>query len=153
MKYFEIVMKYLIGIEIGLISIEDFADFIDDQISELENVPDIYIEISLNINKGIKELSTIISNYCYENRMDLTQNQTDKITKDILTIIKEKYLNEEINTKECVEFMHKLSLQFNDLSKMNCIEDYYNLAIQGIVYTLEDVENMITQIFKENSIT
>lgn len=152
MKYFEIVMKYLIEIEIGLISTEDFADFIDNQISELENVPDIYIEISLNINKGIKELSTIISNYCYENRMDLTQNQIDKITKDILTIIKEKYLNGEINTKECVEFMHKLSLQFNDSSKMNCVEDYYNLAMQGVFYTSEDVDNMITQIFKENNV-
>lgn len=148
MDSFEEVMKYKIGIETGIISIEEFLEFIDNEMSRLDNIPDIYIEVALHINKGVKKLLSAISDYCKDNRLGLTNSQEDKIKKYLLNILKDKYLSKKIDMKECTHCIYQIALYFGDLSELNVIEDYYELATQGICYTLEEVDSMIREIFE-----
>ena len=115
----------------------------------LDNIPDIYIEVALHINKGTKELLSAISDYCKDNRLVLTSSQEDKIKKYLLNIVKDKYLSKKIDMKECTHCIYQVALYFGDLSELNVIEDYYELATKGIYYKLEDVDNMIKKIFEE----
>lgn len=149
MNYFEEIMKYKIGIETEIISIEEFSEFIDSEMSRLDNIPNIYIEVALHINKGVKELLKAISDYCNDNRLRLTESQEDKIKKYLLNIVKDKYLNKKIDMKECTHCMYLIALCFGELSELNVIEDFYELATQGIYYTLEEVDNMIKEIFEK----
>ncbi len=149
MEFFEEIMKYKIGIETEIISIEEFSKFIDNEMIRLDNIPDIYIEVALHINKGTKELLSAISDYCKDNRLVLTSSQEDKIKKYLLNIVKDKYLSKKIDMKECTHCIYQVALYFGDLSELNVIEDYYELATKGIYYKLEDVDNMIKKIFEE----
>lgn len=149
MEFFEEIMKYKIGIETEIISIEEFSKFIDNEMIRLDNIPDIYIEVALHINKGTKELLSAISDYCKDNRLVLTSSQEDKIKKYLLNIVKDKYLSKKIDMKECTHCIYQVALYFGDLSELNVIEDYYELATKGIYYKLEDVDNMTKKIFEE----
>lgn len=149
MEFFEEVMKYKIGIETGIISIEEFSGFVDNEMSRLDNIPDIYIEVALHINKGTNELLSAISEYCKDNRLVLTNSQEDKIKKYLLNILKDKYLSKKIDMKECTHCISQVGLYFGQLFELIVVEDWYELAKQGIYYTLEEVDNMIKEIFKE----
>lgn len=149
MEFFEEVMKYKIGIETGIISIEEFSKFIDDEMSRLDNISDIYIEVALHINRGAKELLSAISDYCKDNRLVLTSSQEEKIKKYLLNIVKDKYLSKKIDMKECTHCISQVGLYFGQLFELIVVEDYYELAKQGIYYTLKDVDSMIKKIFEE----
>lgn len=149
MEFFEEVMKYKIGIETDIISIEEFSKFIDNEMSRLNDIPDIYIEVALHINKGVKELLNTISDYCKDNRLELTESQDDKIKKYLLNIVKDKYLSKKIDMKECTHCISQVGLYFGQLFELIVLEDCYEFATQGICHTLEDVDNMIKEIFKE----
>ena len=149
MDPFEEVMKYKIGIETEIISIEEFSKFIDNEMTKLDNIPDIYIEVALHINKGIKELLSAISDYCKDNRLVLTNSQEDKIKRYLLNIVKDKYLSKKIDMKECTHCISQAGLYFGQLFELIVLEDCYELATQGICHTLEEVDNMVKEIFKE----
>lgn len=149
MEFFEEVMKYKIGIETGIISIKEFSKFIDDEMSRLDNISDIYIEVALHINRGAKELLSAISDYCKDNRLVLTSSQEEKMKKYLLNIVKDKYLSKKIDMKECTHCISQVGLYFGQLFELIVVEDYYELAKQGIYYTLKDVDSMIKKIFEE----
>lgn len=149
MEFFEEVMKYKIGIETDIISIEEFSRFIDNEMSRLNDIPDIYIEVALHINKGVKELLSTISDYCKDNRLELTESQDDKIKKYLLNIVKDRYLNKKIDMKECTHCISQVGLYFGQLFELIVLEDCYEFATQGICHTLEDVDNMIKEIFEK----
>lgn len=147
MDPFEEVMKYKIGIETEIISIEEFSKFIDNEMIRLDNIPDIYIEVALHINKGVKELLSTISDYCKDNRLVLTSSQEDKIKKYLLNIVKDKYLNKKIDMKECTHCITQVGLYFDPLSTLAYMEYYYEISTDYLLYTLEEVDNMIKEIF------
>lgn len=149
MDPFEEVMKYKIGIETEIISIEEFSRFIDNEMIRLDNIPDIYIEVALHINKGVKELLSAISEYCYKNRLELTKRQEDKIKKYLLNIIKDKYLSKKIDMKECTHCISQVGSYFEPLSTLANMEYYYDISADYPFYTLEKIDNMIKEIFEK----
>lgn len=148
-EYLKLIEKYKAGIEIGIISLEDFSNFVDNAIAKSDNVPDIFIEISLNINKGLNELLNAISDYCFNHKIILNKNKSDEI--EFLTIVKNKYFNKEISIKECANIIDKIALYFGDFD-LSCVSDYYDLAEKNLLYTLEDVDKIIKEKFKDYNI-
>lgn len=149
MDPFEEVMKYKIGIETGIISIEEFSKFIDDEMSRLDNISDIYIEVALHINRGAKELLSAISDYCKDNRLVLTSSQEEKIKKYLLNIVKDKYLSKKIDMKECTHCISQVGSYFEPLSTLANMEYYYDISVDYPLYTLEKIDSMIKKIFEE----
>ncbi|MCR2024372.1 hypothetical protein [Anaerotruncus colihominis] len=142
----EHIDAYKIGLELGLYELDDLSDFLDRQIAGLDDVPYIYIDLALAIPLGIKHVFHCISEYFSENRYTPENRPDCPVEKSLIGLIRDRYQSGEATLEQTCRWLHWLSLHFEPYSAMNAAEDYYTLACEGIVFSIDQVENMVEAI-------
>ena len=129
-----------ISLEPGLYELDDLSDFLDRQIEVLDNVPYIYIDLALAIPLGFKHVSHCISEYFSDNRY-IPENRPDcPVEKSLIGLIRDRYQSGEATLEQTCVWLHRLSLYFEPYSVMNAVEDYYRLAHEEIVFSIDQVK-------------
>ncbi len=148
MTPFEEMQKFKIGIEMGLYDLTDLSSFLDEEMAKDNDIPYIYIDVSSKISHGIKPvLDCIFLNFSDERYIE--ENSVDcVIERHIIGDICKKYKAVQITLKQTCEFLCKLSLYFEPYSAMNAIDDYYDLAQDGVIYSPAQIKDMVEDILK-----
>lgn len=147
----EYIDAYKISIELGLYELDDLSDFLDRQIEVLDNVPYIYIDLALAIPLGFKHVFHCISEYFSDNRY-IPENRPDcPVEKSLIGLIRDRYQSGEATLEQTCVWLHRLSLYFEPYSVMNAVEDYYRLAHEEIVFSIDQVKNMVEEILSRGT--
>ncbi len=145
----EYIDAYKISLELGLYELDDLSDFLDRQIEVLDNVPYIYIDLALAIPLGFKHVFHCISEYFSDNRY-IPENRPDcPVEKRLIGLIRDRYQSGEATLEQTCVWLHRLSLYFEPYSVMNAVEDYYRLAHEEIVFSIDQVKNMVEEILSD----
>lgn len=148
MTPFEEILKFKIGIEMGLYDLTDLSSFLDEELLKDNDIPYIYIDVSSKIPHGVKPvLDCIFINFSDERYIE--DDSVDcLIERYIIGDICKNFKAGHINLKQTCEFLHKLSLYFEPFSAMNAIVDYYDLAQNGVIYSPTQAKDMVEAILK-----
>ena len=139
---------YKTGIEVGIISVDEFEDFIYNEIEKLDNVPYCYIDVLDAVPKGINEVTKRISDYFFE--CGYTQ-QTDNeclIERILVGRIAEQYKNGEADMETTVDNLAELSLHYDPTCLIGIVHDTFELVKLGVFNTLKDVQDELDEIFE-----
>lgn len=148
MTPFEELQKFKTGMEMGLYNLNDLSSFLDEEMMRSSSIPYIYVDVSLIISHGIKPvLNCIFQNFSDERYIE--ENGLDcLVERYIIGDIRKKYSAGQITLKQTCEFLYKLSLYFEPYSAMNAIYDYYELAQDGVLYSVAQIECMVDDILQ-----
>lgn len=143
---YEILKLFVVGIETEILSVDDLADYVLNQIENSET-PDLdYCEIALNLSKDWKQLRSLIS----EISSGFVYNKADISYRLLIGIVGEQFDRKIITLKEITELFYKLAVIYAPYSEMVLINDYYELAEEGICQDFSMVEKKVRKVLEEN---
>ena len=151
MNAFEEIMKYKIGIIIEIFNKDDLFKFVNSKIKELEDVPDIYIEIA-SLEKGSnKQVLNGISEYLLDDRNSVKM-ELEHVEIELLKIIKDKYDNNEIDVHECLQYLYGMMFYNGDIVTNTTYGSKVGLIVNDIIccdyLEYEEDKNMVEEILK-----
>ncbi len=149
---YEIMDFFITGIDIGILTIDDLSEYIFEQI-EKSDLPDVmYCDIALQLSKDWKILRALIMQYLsYYGYVYYASEERESIAYHLsIYIIGERYKNEIITLKQITHLFYKLSVIYDSYSELNVLEDYYDLAEQGVYKDLTEIEKRVMDILEEN---
>jgi len=143
------IAKYEIGLTIGLYSKEEFISWVDENINNMEDPPDVFIDIAYYSSKPIKVILEILGGYLGTFNL---KKQVDYqwVKHNLLNTIKEQYSASKNDLGDSINLIYRLSLHFvsdADFYKLNALIDYYDLAKDRIAYSMDEVEKMFLSVF------
>lgn len=144
----EYLEMYKVGIEIGIITIDELEDFIYGEIERLDNVPYCYIDVLDAVHKGVKEVTKRIDDHfwqCgYTQQCALKSDNVCHIERILIGKIAEQYKNGENDMKTVIYDLDKLSSYFH--LYWATVRDTFELAEQGY-RTSKSVQEELDEIF------
>ncbi|MBQ8434806.1 MAG: hypothetical protein IJX24_02180 [Oscillospiraceae bacterium] len=139
---------FVTGIDIEILSTDDLADFVLNQI-ESSDPPDLdYCEIALNLSKKWNFLRGLILEIC----ADYNYNEkSDTAYRLLIAIVGERYEKGIISLKEITELFYKIAVQFDpENAEMVLLNDFYELAEMRIDYDFSEIKEKVNYILEEN---
>lgn len=140
---------YKTGIEVGIISVDEFEDFIYNEIEKLDNVPYCYIDVLDAVPKGINEVTKRISDYFWECRYTQQHVQNSDnvclIERILIGRIATKYKSGEADMKTTIYKLAELSSYYHPY--WATIRDTFELAEQGY-HTSKSVQEELDEVFE-----
>ena len=145
---YDILKLFVTGIDIEILSTDDLADFVLNQI-ESSDPPDLdYCEIALNLSKKWNFLRGLILEIC----ADYNYNEkSDTAYRLLIAIVGERYEKGIISLKEITELFYKIAVQFDpENAEMVLLNDFYELAEMRIDYDFSEIKEKVNYILEEN---
>ncbi len=129
MTAYEQMMKYEIGLEIGLLSMEELRAFLSERLRD-SDVPYIYTAVFLTLDKGVEAVTeTIFYNLQGHYIMDRAAGNT--VQRLLIGVIRDKWQSGVIDKEQCVYFLHRLTDYSESGWELLAIEEYYRLNQSG----------------------
>lgn len=123
------MMKFEIGLEIGLLSMEELRAFLSERLRD-SDVPYIYTAVFLTLDKGIEAVTeTIFYNLQGNYIMDRAAGNT--VQRLLIGVIRDKWQSGVIDKEQCVHFLHRLTDYSECGWELLAIEEYYRLNQSG----------------------
>lgn len=149
---YEILDLYITGIDISVLTIDDFSDYIFEQIEKNDSPDAMYCDIALHLSKDWNILRSLIIEYLtYYGYVSHHSDERESVAYHLLIqMIGERYENKIISLKETTQLFYKLSAYCNPYTELAVLEDYYDLAEQRIFKDFTEVEKSVRDILSEN---
>ncbi len=144
-KWLERLEYYQSGIESGLLTADDLADFILNAIETEDNLPYVYYDIAVQPSRNFNVTNSII-NDCFALA---GYNRQQSVCNELIRLTGNKYFNHELDLKKTAELLNRLSLIYENYSPMSVFIDYCELAEIRALYTWEQVREMIEKFLHD----
>ena len=123
------MMKFEIGLEIGLLSMEELRAFLSERLRDSE-VPYIYTAVFLTLDKGPEAVTeTIFYNLQGQYIMDRAAGNT--VQRLLIGVIRDKWKAGLMDTPQCVHFLQRLTDYSECGWELLAIDEYYRLNQSG----------------------
>lgn len=145
---YDVLKLFVTGIDIEILSTDDLADFVLNQIESSDSPDSDYCEIALNLSKKWNFLRGLILEICADYNFN---EKSDTAYRLLIAIVGERYENEIISLKEITQFFYKLAVRFEpDDYEIYLLNDYCELAEMRIDYGFSEIEEKVNCILEEN---
>ena len=146
MTAYEQMVKFEIGLEMGLVTLEDLRFFLDQALRQAD-VPYIYTDVFLTLDKGQEAVTdTIFYNLQGNYKADRTAGNC--VQRALIGMIRDKYRSGSIDKDQCVAFLNKLTNYSDCEWNLLAIDEYYKLNKSGYSSD-EDFECKLNDIFAQ----
>ncbi len=146
MTPYEQMVKFEIGMDMGLLSLEDLRNFLNDALRQAD-VPYIYTDVFLTLDKGQEAVTdTIFYNLQGNYKADRSSGNTVQLA--LIGIIRDKYRSGEIDKERCVHFLHCLTNYSDCEWNLLAIDEYYKLNKSGYGSD-EEFESKLSEILSK----
>ncbi len=143
---YDVLKLFITGIDIEILSTDDLADFVLNQIESSDSPDSDYCEIALNLSKEWKFLRGLILEVCAD-----YNEKSDTAYRLLIVIVGEQYKKGIISLKEITELFYKLAVRFDpENAEMVLLNDFYELAEMRIDYDFLKIEEKVNYILEEN---
>lgn len=146
MTPYEQMIKFEIGIEIGILSLSDLQEFLSQNLRELD-VPYIYTDVFLSLPKGEEAVIETIF-YNLRGKYIVDRSKDSNILRGLIGIIHDKFEHEEISLEQCVGFLYALTSYFECNWDLLAIGEHYRLTKSGY-HSTEEFNDMLNRIFAQ----
>lgn len=129
MTAYEEMVKFEIGMEMGLLSMEDLRVFLSEKLRETE-VPYIYTAAYLSLDKGQEAVvDTIFYNLQGNHTVDRSAGNT--VQRALIGVIRDRFQSGGMTLAQCVECLHRLTDYAEADWDLLTIDEYYRLNQSG----------------------
>ena len=123
------MMKFEIGLEIGLLSMEELRAFLSERLRDSE-VPYIYTAVFLTLDKGVEEVTGTIF-YNLQGKYSMDRSAGNNVRRLLIGVIRDKWKAGVIDEEQCVHFLHRLTDYSECGWELLAIEENYRLSKSG----------------------
>ena len=144
MTAYEQMAKFEIGLDMGLLTLDELRAFINAALGE-KDVPYIYTDVFLSLDKGQEEVTNVIF-YNLQGNYVADRGEGNPVQRALIGIIRDKYNSGVIDKAQCVGFLHRLTDYAEGGWKLLSIDEYYSLNKSGYCSD-EEFEAKLMDIF------
>ena len=144
MTAYEQMAKFEIGLDMGLITLDELRSFIDSALRE-KDVPYIYTDVFLSLDKGQDEVISVIF-YNLQGNYTADRKAGNAVQRALIGVIRDKYHAGAIDKEQCVGFLHRLTDYSEGDWNLLAIDEYYKLNKTGYCSDA-DFEARLGEIF------
>ena len=144
MTPYEQMLKFEIGMEMGLLTMSDLNEFLSERLKE-QDVPYIYTDVFLSLPKGYDAVIEAIF-YNLRGNYTVDRNPYNNVQCMLIGDIQRKYQSGVIDISECVDYLHMLTNHSECSWELLSIDEYYRLTKSGF-HSAEEFDSMLNQIF------
>lgn len=144
MTAYEQMVKYEIGLDMGILSLDELRDFLSDALRE-KDVPYIYTDVFLSLDKGQEEVVNVIF-YNLQGNYIADRKAGNVVQRSLIGVIRDKYNAGAIDREQCVAYLHRLTDYSDGDWNLLSIDEYYKLNKSGYCSD-EDFEARLGTIF------
>ena len=144
MTAYEQMVKFEIGLDMGLLTLDELRDFVSAALKE-KDVPYIYTDVFLSLDKGQEEITNVIF-YNLQGNYTADRKAGNTVQRALIGVIRDKYRSGEIDKERCVGFLHRLTEYADGDWNLLSIDEYYKLNRSGYCSD-EDFEARLGNIF------
>ena len=144
MTAYEQMVKYEIGLDMGILSLDELRDFLSDALQE-KDVPYIYTDVFLSLDKGQEEVVNVIF-YNLQGNYIADRKVGNVVQRSLIGVIRDKYNAGAIDREQCVAYLHRLTDYSDGDWNLLSIDEYYKLNKSGYCSD-EDFEARLGTIF------
>lgn len=144
MTPYEQMLKFEIGMEMGLFTISDLNEFLSARLKE-QDVPYIYTDVFLSLPKGYDAVIEAIF-YNLRGNYIVDRNPYNTVQRMLIGEIQHKYQSGAIDISECVSYLHMLTNHSECSWELLSIDEYYRLTHSGF-HSPEEFDSILNQIF------
>ena len=143
---YETLMAYEIGMEMGLLSVDELRDYLSAQLRE-KDVPYICTAVYLSLDKGTEAITETIF---YNMQGHYVQDRTagSPVQRVLIGMIRDRYRSGALDLAECVNWLHRLTDYTDGSWELLSIDEYYRLNRSGFCPD-EDFRQMLDRIFAQ----
>ena len=138
------MVKFEIGLDMGLLTLDELRDFVSAALRE-KDVPYIYTDVFLSLDKGKDEITNVIF-YNLQGNYTADRSAGNTVQRALIGVIRDKYRSGEIDKERCVGFLHRLTEYADGDWNLLSIDEYYKLNRSGYCSD-EDFEARLGNIF------
>lgn len=139
MTPYEQMAKFEIGLEMGLLTVEDLRVFLNEALRG-QDVPYIYTDVYFSLNKGYEAVIEAIF-YNLHGKYSIDKSAGNQIQRMLIGVIKQKFDSGKIDLDECIHYLHELTNYSECDWDLLSIDEYYRLTKSG--YHSEEEFNAI----------
>ena len=144
MTAYEQMVKFEIGLDMGLLTLDELRDFVSAALRK-KDVPYIYTDVFLSLDKGQEEIVNVIF-YNLQGNYTADRKAGNTVQRALIGVIRDKYYSGAIDKAECVDFLHHLTDYAEGDWNLISIDEYYKLNKSGYCSD-EDFETRLSGIF------
>ena len=144
MTAYEQMAKFEIGLDMGLLTLEELRAFLDAALRE-KDVPYIYTDVFLSLDKGQEEVVNVIF-YNLQGNYIADRKAGNVVQRSLIGVIRDKYNAGAIDREQCVAYLHRLTDYSDGDWNLLSIDEYYKLNKSGYCSD-EDFEARLGTIF------
>lgn len=130
--------------EIGLLTMLDLTDFLSDRLKE-QDVPYIYTDVFLSLTKGYDSVIDAIF-YNLRGNYSVDRSPYNNVQCLLIGEIQRKYKRGDIDTAQCVSYLHMLTNHSECSWELLSLDEYYRLVQSGF-HSPEEFDTMLNKIF------
>lgn len=146
MTPYEQMLKFEIGLEIGLLNLDELGEFLSKNLRGLD-VPYIYTDVFLSLSKGQDAvISTIF--YNLQGKYTFDRSAGNNVQRLLIGVIHRKFESGEIDLDKCVDFLHALTNYSECGWDLLSIDEYYRLTKSGY-HNADEFNDMLKNIFAQ----
>lgn len=129
MTAYEQMAKFEIGLDMGLLTLDELRAFLDEALRE-KDVPYIYTDVFLSLDKGQEEVINVIF-YNLQGHYIADRSEWNAVQCALIGMIRDKYKSGAIDKARCVELLSKMT-DYSDCEwNLLAIDEYYKLNQSG----------------------
>lgn len=144
MTAYEQMVKFEIGLDMGLLTLDELRDFVSAALKE-KDVPYIYTDVFLSLDKGQEEITNVIF-YNLQGNYTADRKAGNTVQRALIGVIRDKYRSGTIDKAQCVNYLHRLTDYSDGDWNLLSIDEYYKLNKSGYCSD-EDFEARLGSIF------
>lgn len=146
MTPYEQMIKFEVGMEMGLLTIDDLRDFLTESLHG-SDVPYIYTDVYLSLPKGYEAVVETIF-YNLHNNYTIDRTQGNNVQRMLIGVIKNKLHCGAIDMDQCIKYLHDLTNYSECGWDLLAIDEYYHLVKSGY-YSQQEFNLMLNNIFAQ----
>ncbi len=144
MTAYEQMAKFEIGLDMGLLTLDELREFLNAALRE-KDVPYIYTDVFLSLDKGQDEVINVIF-YNMQGNYTADRQAGNAVQRSLIGVIRDKYYSGAIDKAQCVGFLHRLTDYSDGDWNLLAIDEYYKLNKSGYCSDV-DFEARLSNIF------
>lgn len=146
MTPYEQMIKFEIGMEIGLLTIDELREFLSQNLRGFD-VPYIYTDVFLSLPKGQEAVIETIF-YNLHDKYTVDRSSGNNVQRMLIGVIHRKFESGEINLEQCVDFLHALTNYSECGWDLLSIDEYYRLTQSGY-HSADEFNDILDKIFSQ----
>ena len=144
MTAYEQMVKFEIGLDMGLLTMDDLRTFLNAALRE-KDVPYLYTDVFLSLDKGQEDVVNTIF-YNLQGHYTADRGAGNAVQRALIGEIRDRYASGAIDRKQCVTFLHCLTDYADGDWNLLSIDEYYKLNQSGYCSD-EELEARLRGIF------